>query len=44
MKTCMTCKWCHDPEFTSVCVNSDSEKCADFAFDDYWCELWEEDE
>lgn len=40
MKTCATCKWRSD-DFTSACVNGESEHCADFVSADDWCEEWE---
>ena len=39
-KTCETCKWRSD-DFTSVCVNGDSERRADFVDKDEKCEKWE---
>lgn len=41
VKTCCTCKWYSDP-FVSVCVNADSEHCADFVEPGETCEEWEE--
>ena len=40
-KNCETCKWRSD-DFTSACVNGESEHCADFVSEDDWCEEWEE--
>ena len=37
---CASCKWLSD-DFTSVCVNSDSPRCADFVSADYWCKEYE---
>jgi hypothetical protein len=34
--TCKNCQWYRD----EVCVNSDSEKCADFVLESYACEKW----
>lgn len=39
-KTCETCKWRSD-DFTSVCVNGDSDRRADFVSEDDTCERWE---
>ena len=39
--TCKKCRWRPD-EFTSVCVNPDSPKCADFVREDDGCEWWEQ--
>ena len=39
-KTCATCKYRSD-DFTSACVNGESEHCADFVSEDDWCEKWE---
>ena len=33
---CATCRYRSD-EFTSVCVNDQSSRCADFVEKDYWC-------
>ncbi len=38
--TCETCKWRSD-DFTSACVNEDSEHRADFVNADDTCECWE---
>ncbi len=37
------CKNCHyrSDDFTSVCVNADSDRVADFVMPDDWCEEWE---
>lgn len=40
---CATCRYRSD-EFTSVCVNPDSPKCADFVDADDACEHWEKKE
>lgn len=37
---CRTCKYRSD-EFTSVCVNADSEHCADFVMADDTCPKFE---
>ena len=42
-RTCATCRYRSD-EFTSVCVNPDSPKCADFVDAEYACEHWEKQE
>ncbi len=43
-KCCGTCKWyCHeDISDGCVCVNSDSEFCADWTDYGHCCEEWEE--
>lgn len=38
--TCGTCKWLSD-DFTSVCVNGESERRADFVEKNDWCPNWE---
>lgn len=40
MKTCETCKWRSD-DFTSVCVNGESDRRADFVSKNDTCERWE---
>ena len=40
---CGNCRWLSDG-FTSVCVNSDSEHCADFVMADDTCEHWKQKE
>ena len=40
---CKNCKWRSD-NFTSVCVNGESERRADFVCEDDSCEKWEEKE
>lgn len=40
-KSCAFCKWLTD-EFTSVCFNDESERCADFVSDTDTCEHWEQ--
>ena len=38
---CETCDYCeHDYLDDLICVNSDSEKCADWVEKDYLCEHW----
>ena len=37
-KYCSTCQWYAD---NGVCVNGDSEHCADFRSEDDGCEMWE---
>lgn len=39
-KCCGNCMWLSD-DFTSVCVNDDSENCADFVGFEDCCEKWE---
>jgi len=39
-RVCRNCKWRSD-EFTSVCVNADSSKCADFVDADDTCMAFE---
>lgn len=39
-KTCENCHWRSD-DFASVCVNGESENCADFVSEDDGCEEWE---
>ena len=39
--TCKNCRYRSD-EFTSVCVNPDSPKRADFVREDDGCEWWEQ--
>lgn len=41
--SCSNCKWL-SCEFSSVCVNSDSEYCADFVSADDSCEFFESKE
>ena len=41
--TCATCRYRSD-EFTSVCVNPDSPKRADFVDAEYACKHWEKRE
>ena len=38
---CKNCKWLCDPEMESVCVNSDSEHCADFVSPNDSCSEFE---
>ena len=40
-KSCALCRWLTD-EFTSVCCNGDSERCADFVNATDTCEHWEQ--
>lgn len=40
-KCCATCKWWSD-EYTSVCVNDESDSLADFVEMNDSCEYWEE--
>lgn len=39
-KRCKTCKWRSD-EYTSVCVNDESDYLADFVEADFVCDKWE---
>lgn len=39
-RVCETCKWRSD-DFTSVCVNDESDHLADFVETDCVCEWWE---
>lgn len=38
-RRCKTCKWYE--EFMGVCLNGDSEHCADFTDPDDTCPCWE---
>ena len=42
-QACKNCRYRSD-DFTSVCVNADSDRVADFVMPDDWCEEWEEKE
>lgn len=42
-KTCGNCNYWSGP-YECVCVNSDSEKCADFVMADNGCPEWKEKE
>lgn len=39
-QACKNCRYRSD-DFTSVCVNADSDRVADFVSADDWCEEWE---
>lgn len=39
---CIKCRYLSDPDFNSVCVNSESVNCADFMSHDDSCEQFEE--
>ena len=39
-RVCKNCKW-HSDDFTSACVNGESEHCADFVSENDGCEEWE---
>lgn len=39
-RTCATCKWRSD-EYTSVCVNDESDHLADFVEASQSCPVWE---
>ena len=43
MKACCTCKWWHkeSDEYCQVCVNDESESCADYTEPDDYCDKWE---
>lgn len=39
--TCKECKWYCDPEWLGVCVNGDSDLCAEMVSSDNTCECFE---
>lgn len=40
-KTCATCQWWASDPMVWVCLNGDSEHCADFTDPDDTCPCWE---
>ena len=41
-KCCVTCRWCYRDNLNdTICVNSDSEMCADWVESYYVCRHWE---
>lgn len=41
IKSCKNCKWLYEPEWSSVCVNGESDNCCNFVLPNDSCDQFE---
>lgn len=41
-KNCKNCEWCELDPMGDICVNDESEYCAEWVWQDTVCDYWEE--